>query len=103
MDFQRRLEDYQRLFLHNLETLKRDATELLAFQHSLRYYNNSNSFTLKLIAETERKSQDWILTKKRVLQKVAYILENPSFTNIAMNTFNRANKSNLFLLPYWKG
>jgi hypothetical protein len=41
--------------------------------------------------------------QKRVLQRVGYILDSPSFTSAAMNTFVRANKSNLFLLPYWKG
>lgn len=43
------------------------------------------------------------MTQKRVLQRVSYILDNPSFVNAAMSIFTRANKSNLFILPSWKG
>ena len=42
------------------------------------------------------------MTQKRVLHRVSYILENPSFVSAAMNIFTRANKSNLFILPSWK-
>jgi len=43
------------------------------------------------------------MNQKRILQRASYILENPSFVNAAMNVFTRANKSNLFILPSWKG
>lgn len=43
------------------------------------------------------------MTQKRVLQRVNFILENPSFVNAAMNIFTKANKSNLFILPSWQG
>lgn len=51
-EYHRRFEDYKRLFYNNLDLLRRDNTELIAFQNSLKYYNNPNSFTMKLIAET---------------------------------------------------
>lgn len=91
------------MFFSNIDLLRRDNTELIAFQNSLKYYNNPNSFTLKLITETERKSQEWILTQKRVLQRVAFILENPAFTSTTMATLTKVAKSNLFIFPYWKG
>lgn len=48
-EFARRIEEYKRCFYHNVEIVKRECIELLAYQNSLKYYNNFNSFTLKLI------------------------------------------------------
>lgn len=48
----RRLEDYKKGFSHNLDVIKRECMELLTYQNSLKYYNNFNSFTLKLIHES---------------------------------------------------
>lgn len=74
----------------------------MAFQNSLKFYNNSNSFTLKLITESERKSGEWVVSQKRVMHRVAGILESHSFTSNNTAMLNRATKSNLFILPYWK-
>ena len=73
------------------------------FQNSLKYYNNANSFTLKLITETEKKSHDWIINQKKVLNRVGGILENQNYTSNMMTYLNKATKSNLFIFPYWKG
>jgi hypothetical protein len=75
----------------------------MTFQNSLKYYNNVNNFTLKLITETERRSQEWLQQQKKVLFKTTQILESPAFVNNLMNTLNRVNKSNLMVLPFWKG
>lgn len=77
--------------------------ELVQFQNSLKYYNNANSFMLKLITQSQRKSQEWIVGQKKVLMRVNHMLENSSFTNNMTNILNRATKSNLFIFPYWKG
>ena len=101
--FHRRFEDYKRLFSNNLQLLKRDNVELMAFQNSVRYYNNVNSFTLKLINESQRKSQEWILGQKKILGRIVGILDSPGFTSSNAASLSKATKSNLFIFPYWKG
>jgi hypothetical protein len=86
-----------------MDYVKRECFELLTFQNSLKHYSNTNSFTLKLVTETERRSQEWLQQQKRVLSKTTQILENASFTNSLMHTLTRVNKSNLMVLPFWKG
>ena len=103
IEFNRKLEEYKKSFYANLEILRKDNTELIAFQNATKYYNNANSFTLKLINESERKSQEWIMGQKRVLQRVNHILDTPGFTSLNATGLSRATKSNLFIFPYWKG
>ena len=102
-EFARRLEEYKRAFLGNLEVVRRESGELLAYQGSLRYYNNPNNFTLKLISESERRSQEWLLTQKRVLLRLSQALENPAFSANLSLLLGRANKGNLLMMPNWKG
>lgn len=102
-EFGRRLEEYRRLFTSNMDHVKRECLELLAFQNSLKYYNNPNNFTLKLLNESERRSSDWLTAQKRVLLRVAQILDNPAFANNLMYTLTRATKANALALPSWKG
>lgn len=83
--------------------MKKDNQELITFQNSLKYYNNSNSFTLKLINESEKKSSEWIINLKKVLAKVSNILDNHNFTSSSINNLTKATKSNTFIFPYWKG
>jgi hypothetical protein len=86
-----------------VEIVKRECIELLTYQNSLKYYNNFNSFTLKLIHETEKRSQDWLLQQKKVLFKVSQALENPSFSTNVNVLLSRVNKSNFLMMPNWKG
>ena len=86
-----------------MDLLRKDNLQLVNYQNSLKYYNNSNSFILKLITESERKSQDWLVGQKKILAKVQHILENNNFTSYMSNILSRATKSNLFIFPYWKG
>lgn len=102
LEFARRLEEYKRGFLNNLDTLRRECGELLNYQTSLKFYNNCNNFTMKLINETERRSQEWIITQKRVLLRVSQALESPNFSNNLNSLLTRVNKSNLLMLPTWK-
>ena len=68
----------------------------------MKFYNNYNNFTLKLIHETEKKSQEWLIQQKKILLKVSQALENPAFaTNLGMQ-LGRVTKANLFMLPNWK-
>jgi len=102
-DFAHRLDDYKKLFTNNMDYVKKECFELLTFQNSLKHYNNINNFTLKLVTETERRSQEWFQQQKKVLFRTSQILESTSFTNNLMHTLSRVNKSNLMVLPFWKG
>ena len=98
----RKMDEYRQHFINNVEFIRRECAELLSYQNTLKYYNNPNTLTLKLIVESERKSNDWLLGQKKVLQKIGQILENPSFVNTLMYTLNKCNKTNMLVLPVFR-
>ena len=68
----------------------------------MKYYNNFNNFTLKLIRETEKKSQDWLIQQKKILLKISQALENSTFATNLNLQLSRITKANIFMLPNWK-
>lgn len=50
-EFLRRLDDYKRTFFSNLEALRRESSDLMNFETSLKFYSNSNTLLLKLSTE----------------------------------------------------
>ncbi len=50
-EFLRRLDDYKRTFFSNLEALRRESSDLMNFETSLKFYSNPNTLLLKLSTE----------------------------------------------------
>ena len=43
------MDDYRQHFVNNVDFIRRECTDLLSYQNTLKYYNNPNTLTLKLI------------------------------------------------------
>jgi hypothetical protein len=61
------LDNYQKIFVKNIEFLQNHSESLINFQHSIKYYLNPNNLYLKIVAEANKKS-DWLIRTKKILQ-----------------------------------
>ncbi len=61
---------------------------VIVYNSKSKYYSNSSSFSLKVLAELRRKSADWYLELKRVLTVASKIADRPTvvFDNFARST-----------------
>lgn len=64
------LDNYQKIFVKNIDYLKSNAQILLDFNNSVKYYSNKNNFYLKMVTEAHKKS-DWISKMKKNLQNLS--------------------------------
>ncbi len=96
------METYQRSFVKNIEYLRDQTQPLIEFQNSIKYFSNKNNFYLKMAAESGRKT-DWIMKTKKTLQLTSKNIENNGFAIDLNNMLNAGNKIKLDLWPTWKG
>lgn len=75
---------------------------MIEFQNTIKYFSNKNNFYLKMAAETGRKT-DWIMKTKRTLHSTSKNIENSAFPIELNNILNVGNKIKLDLWPTWKG
>ena len=47
-EFIRKIDEYKRIFLGNLDLLKKETNDVIIFQNSLKFYSNPNTLLIKL-------------------------------------------------------
>ena len=105
-EFLRRLDDYKRTFFSNLEALRRESSDLMNFETSLKFYSNPNTLLLKLSTEAEKRSLDWILQQKRTLSKItkneSSYMQSQSYSTLS-SYISKVNEMNMMIKPVWMG
>jgi hypothetical protein len=105
-EFLRRLDDYKRTFFSNLEALRRESSDLMNFETSLKFYSNPNTLLLKLSTEAEKRSLDWILQQKKTLSKIAKnessYMQSQSYSTLS-SYISKVNEMNMMIKPVWMG
>jgi hypothetical protein len=105
-EFLRRLDDYKRTFFSNLEALRRESSDLMNFETSLKFYSNPNTLLLKLSTEAEKRSLDWILQQKKTLSKItkheSSYMQSQSYSTLS-SYIGKVNEMNMMIKPVWMG
>jgi hypothetical protein len=105
-EFLRRLDDYKRTFFSNLEALRRESSDLMNFETSLKFYSNPNTLLLKLSTEAEKRSLDWILQQKKTLSKItkneSSYMQSQSYSTLS-SYISKVNEMNMMIKPVWMG
>ncbi len=92
------LDNFQRLFIQNLDTYRALVEPLVSFNRQYKYYSNPNNFSIKLYSEISRKSIDWYNDLKRVMTLTTKIIDRPQhvYENMLKSTqFMAANSEEL--------
>ena len=71
------------------------------YQKGFKYYSNSNNLLLKISQETRRKSIDWFIQKKKLMNSTNKIVENPLYVSDTNKTLQSVNGMNLEKIPTW--
>lgn len=82
------LDNYQRLYVQNMEAYKTIIEPLVSFNKKYKFFANSNNFAIKIFNEIKRKSIDWYVDLKRVMTLTTKIIDRPQvvYDNINRST-----------------
>ena len=69
----------------------------------MKYYSNANNLFLKLAHETRKKSLDWFIQKKKMLNNINKAVESPTFSIELSKVVQSYSSMNLDKLPMWLG
>lgn len=82
------LDNYQRLYVQNMEAYRNIIEPLASFNKKYKYFSNPNNFSIKIFNEIKRKSSDWYVDLKRVMTLTTKIIDRPQvvYDNINRST-----------------
>jgi hypothetical protein len=69
----------------------------------MKYYSNSNNLFLKLAHETRKKSLEWFIQKKKMLNNISKAVESTHFSIELSKVVQSYSSMNLDKLPIWLG
>lgn len=89
------LDNFQKMYIQNMDSYRALVDPILCFNHKLKYYVNVNNISMKLLAETKRRSVDWYLDLKKTLAAVGRLANgafSPEMINRSSNFINEMIK-----------